>query len=557
MAKRWQKAAGAAVVVAVAGLGGTWYVATGNLVSHTQQWMDELNKKLEAGGVHAKLSAERLERTGFPGVGVRLINPSFSGTLAKDGAPTLEFNFKTQGYSELIGDYLAHTYRLRNSGNAQIDVKLGEEKIAATADTASSHAELKAKNLGAFMRWNRLDWNDAEAVKAAAKDIAELRAETSAFVLKDSISGKTILSQDVSNIALTNRSHDNQLDFDASAEIKGSEITEEYAAIATRLLKAAGNTASMDLASMPFSATRAGKQDIKLDLTMNAPDSSHVGPMSNALFDLREFSVHNNFYDARLPMLVRLSETGGRRKAEVKLNWSLAVAPASTAEMERLVDLSSGSLPGLSIPAPESSEKPPELKQKIMAALPALSTLGPITLTLDLEGSVPVPEDEGSTANEEAPGEALTLRNFALTHQRWGIEAKGNAARDLKVGIKANLALDCKKCDSLTGDLYTTATQVQEVKNLLQPGQPQWGINETMHANLNQLLAETGQKDAASGDIRFTLTTPTPNDLRINDKPAGEFFMKAAMLLSPPAAGEEEKDAAPKTADPSPKKAKH
>lgn len=540
MAKALKPILAGLAVASLVGAGGFWYVASGRVVEQVAAQVQAFNTRTRPDGDSAKISYDRLQRTMFPAIGARIVNPALELNQQGDGAstPPMILSWKGQGTTDLIINHITHSYRVDTNGSSHIDLQAGEEKIAAESQPNATHLTVAAKDAAAFKAWGTLDTQDANAVRAALRDIKKFSFDFGPVLVKDATSGSTILSQEKSMVRLANRSTDTQADFDLKAEVRGTQVTKEYNDIVNRVIRAGRVPVQMmDDEAVPFSMARAGLQDLIIDLSVDAPLAS--GPMSDGHIEVRAFSVKNNFYRAALPGKVVLSEKDGGRNAALKLDWTLEVTPAGAAEMARMVAMGSGRIPVLSSMAEKAgaNASPEEVKQKILAALPTLSTLGPITLAVDLDARVPAPPPSGQIADANAP-ERVTVNGIALNHTRWGFEAKGKLERKRQDGTTVDMTLDCKRCDILTGDLYASATNAQDLMNLLQPGREQWRLSDAMLTNLNQLLADAGRKDA-NGDITFTIASPKPNDIRLNDKPVGEFMAQLMVTLNPPQAADE------------------
>jgi hypothetical protein len=159
-----------------------------------------------------------------------------------------------------------------------------------------------------------------------------------------------------------------------------------------------------------------------------------------------------------------------------------------------------------------------------------------VKLVVDFEAAVPTPR-EGGLAEQEKEGEVrrqnLTLRAFHFDHARWGIEAKGMAAKSGKEDMQVDMKLVCKRCSTMTKDIYDTAQGVQDVLNFINPERAPWPVDAAMLARIDSTLAEIGRKDEASGDITFSIGATKPNEIRINDRPLEEVMPKLLAIFMP------------------------
>ena len=518
------------------GAGAAWYVVSGNIVHGVQQVVSELNSKAHSDGSHLTIRYDSLARTGFPVTGARVTNPVFELDAPGDGdsVPPVHITWKRTGTFDIVSDYFTHTYQLVSDGSGAVALQSGTQSVGMTSAPARLTLAVQAKTHADFNSWTAMDWSNQAAVQQALKEVAAMHLAVGPLVMTDTASGAVIFSQDATALDIVNRSTDAMLDFDLAATFKGSLITKEYNDVITHAAAMFGMPAAVANTDMPFSAVRAGKQDMELALKASFPQSRPNGPMEHASIHLEKFSINNAYYQLSLPLDIVLDEKDRRREALVHLNWSANVAPAGAAEMAHALDMGAAFLPML---APSNAPDTQALKEKITAALPTVSTLGPITLVLDLSASTPKPAEPGQpTAADMA--ERLNLRQFAFTHQRWGIEAKGDAWRDDKTPSTIALGLTCKRCNVLTQDVIATAQAAGEAMKIANPTSAPLPITDQTVAQLDAALADIGHKDDATGDITFAISTPQPGDVRVNDKPMAEVTPKlmAAFLPAAPSA---------------------
>lgn len=537
MAKKLKLAVVSVAVVALAAAGVFWYVAAGNAVSYLGQQIEAFNTKVRPDGSSAKIGYAKLERTMFPAVGARITNPTLDLSVPGDGAAVapVTLSWKATGTTDLITNYLTHSYSLRTNGSSHVEIQAGDQHLAADSEQNQTAMSIAAKDAASFKAWQTLDPKNPQAVRAALEDVAKFSFDFGPLKVKDATSGAVVLAQDKGMIRLANRTTDARLNVDFKADVRGVEITKEYNAIINRMLHATNpQMEAMDLDSIPFSSVRAGAQDIAIDLSVNAPPPGGNAPMKDGLLDIRTLSIKNNFYTISMPLKIVLSEKNKERIAQVTADWALDVKPAAAAEMAQAVEMGSTRIPFLPGVFQKGSESanPDEVKKRMQAALPTLSTLGPITLKVDVEAKVPTPPESGHIADENAP-ETLSIHNVAFNHARWGFGAKGDMIRKRKDGTTVTMNIDCNHCETMTGDMYVTATDVQALMNLLQPGRDQWNLTDAMLANVNQILADVGKK-GANGDIAFAITSPRPNEIQLGGKPIGEFMTRLMLALNPP-----------------------
>lgn len=528
MAVKTGKIIGGVAAALLVAVGAAWYVITGNILSATTSWLAQVASKKLEDGTTTTLTYDSISRSSFPSIGVRVTNPRFTltypGTDNETKAP-LTVAVALNGSIDTTTDYLANAYKMAINGAYSYEASVGETKFGGKSATPSAERWLlKARDRATFNAWNTLDWNDEEAVKAAIKGIAAARYEIGAFALNDS-KGQLLIGANNLTLGFANRSNDTTIDGDVVMQASALEVSSAYDETVEALMQAAQLPPLMKLSEMPFSSSRAGKQDMDIVAAVKLPMGIASGAAPSGFIDVSKFYTKNNFYTLNLPMRMVLSEADAQRNLSLKLDWSLDVTAAGGAEGQYLVNGLAAMLPLQ--PTEEGIDLEP-VKQKITAALPTLSTLGPITLAIDLDATSPAaPAQPGQPATGK---DSVTMRNFALTHKRWGIVAKGDSLNDAN-GATINASLVCKQCDTLTGDVVSTAQSAQEVMNIAQPGRPQMAFTPEFVASVNSTLAEIGSKDAA-GDVTFTFTTPKPGEVAVNGKPLAEVGPKLMALFA-------------------------
>ncbi len=540
-------------------VGGAWFVMSGNTISHTETLIAKLNAKALPQNGTLKLTYDSLARSTFPTVGVRVVNPVLTVNIPADdkGHPAIDGVWKRTGSITIITDYLNHSYRVVNDGAGTMQVKSGAENV--TLSSQPSHIELlmTAKNREAFTKWNTLNLDDNFAVQNALRDIGVLTLSISPLAIKDADSNATIYSQNESHFALTNRSTPALLDFELNLAFNGTEVTSEYGPVMRRMVRAMQLPEITWDEQLPFSASRAGKQDLALEMKVNIPQTT--GPMSNAFIHVPTFSLKNNFFHLQLPLSVVLKEVNNLNTANVKLDAKLDVAPAAAQEMQTAIDaLTPDSDLGAALlqlaDIPKTGINHDALKQKLMAALPTLSTLGPVTLTIDIDGSIPANTDAANIAaswaatnieppaetDEQAetnpnllpkPNEHLTINALNFNHARWGIEVKGMVAHLRGYEPSLDINLLCKRCDNLTADLFETAKAVEEMSYIIDPKQPQRPVSEHLLPSINEAIAEIGAKNPATGDVVFGLAAKGDGEYSINNMSLEQIMPKLMTTL--------------------------
>ena len=539
----------AILVLFIAGIlaaGGAWYVMAGRVVAATQALIDKANAAPHTDGSTVKIPYGSLSRTMFPKIGVRVTDPAVELTTPGEAAPQvntvtgapaaatppLHITWKHTGTIDVITDQFSHEFHVVNDGSGAGALESGNDKVAISSMPAHSELRLIAKNRDAFKQWLTLNLSDEASVKQALSQIGGAHVSVGAVKLTDTASNAVILTQDESAFDLTNRSDDKGVNFDLSLVSKGSEVTKEYTDLVVHVMHILKLPTGPIDGTMPLSASRAGKQDMDIAMNVNLPTTPQGQPMPTGDVHVSKFSIKNNFYSISLPSDVVLHEDAGHRHATIKTNWSVEITPTGAAESQLAIDQAMQMAPQ------QDAAQQQQLKQKIMAALPTVSTLGPITFVLDVDASVPKEVVPGAPKQPGDTKESLSLRQFSFGHKRWGIEAKGEAANDaLSGGTAVNGTLTCKQCTTLTQDIFATAHAVQDVMAIMQPGSAPFPLSDAMLAQLNATLANIGKPGSTAGDIDFVVTTPAPGDIRVNDKPYAQVMPQLMMVfMAPPPA---------------------
>jgi hypothetical protein len=527
------------LTVAVA-LGAAWYVASGEVVNHAKSLVEQANAATHPEGLTLTIAYESVTRSHFPSVGVRFVNPSISFSDAGDGVgrPPFSFEWKREGHVDFVSDVRTRTYRLVSHGSGRTVVRADNQSFEIASEPSDMELALTARDRAAYKTLQELDLRDRAAVEKAVRELAGISLRASDILLSESGTQTTLYSQRASSLVLTNRSTESTYDFDATIQVKDSEITKTYSDMLARFTSALQMPLAINDEIMPFSSTRAGKQNMELAVRAKLPRNAEDSTIDDGYIHVNQFTVTNAYYQLSAPFDLVIAQADERRTAAIKGNWQFELTKAGGAEMSR-PGLNKSILLVLAKRAGvETIEADPELlQQKLLASLPSVSTLGPIEFRVDLEASTPMPKASASaidTTGKDDRREMLTINALSFTHPRWGMDVKGMAARVGKNEMTVDFTIICQKCETMTRDIYDVASATQEVMSLLNPKREAWYMNEAMLANVNKTLAEIGRKDEATGDIVFGIGSPSPNDIRINGKPMSQVMLKfMAMFMDP------------------------
>lgn len=518
-------ALGAVVVVGIAAVSGTWFVTAKKTRESVIAFIDRINTNLSKDGLTFKIGYSEAKMAGFPThVSVRLVNPTLTITeAATDGNAPLDFQWGYDGHIDIVTDHLKKQYRAELAGNDSFTLKSGDQSMAIKGEGSKFTLLVEARSLDAFRQWETMDLKKKENVVRFLETIHSASFDAGKLHYKDATSGETVFTQDESLGRITSRSSADVLDLDLELTGKGSQVSKAYMDVLENMMKQPGGKALAPFYAQgtdtPFSAIRAGRQDVDIKGTIYMTMKKDA-PVREFRFDFTRAHAKNDFYEMNMPskLSVKMDATG--MKIALFTDTTMDVKPAAAAETQRAITQNLAMLAMLMPNAQLTEAQMVELNTKIMAALPTLSTLGPVNYKLDLAGDVG-PDKKG----------AFNLNSFALTHKRWGLEANG-AVENRSGAPTVTLTITCRQCDSFTHDTMVTAIQMQDVKKMLRPESQMLPLGEPLLAAINGLLAQVGAK-GTDGSLVFAVTTPAPGDIRLNQRPLGEVMMQAMAALQP------------------------
>lgn len=515
-------ALGAVVVVALAAVSGTWFVTAKKTKEGVVAFIDKANAGLSKDGLTFKIGYKEAKTGGFPThVSVRLVDPTLTITeTAADGSKPVDFLGFYDGHIDIVTDHLRKQYRAELAGNDSYTLKSGDQSMAIKGEGSKFTLLVQARSLDAFRQWETLDFKKKQDVVRFMETIHSASFDAGKLHYKDATSGETAFTQDESLARVTSRSSADILDLDLELTGKGSQVSKAYMDVIENMIRQPGGEALATFyADAPFSAVRAGKQDVDIKGSIYMTMKKDA-PEREFRYDFSRAYAKNDFYEISMPskMSVKMDATG--MKIALFTDTTMDVKPAATAETGRAIAQNIAML-AMFMPKAELAEpQMVELNTKIMAALPTLSTLGPVNYKLDLAGDVG-PDKKG----------AFNLNTFALTHKRWGLEANG-AVENRTGPPTVTLSLTCRQCNSFTHDTMVTAIGMQDIKKMLKPESQMLPLGEPLLAAINGLLSQVGAK-GTDGSLVFAVTTPAPGDIRLNQRPLGEVMMQAMAALQP------------------------
>lgn len=522
-------------IVAVAAIGGgaVWWQATVRTKQSVVDTIARINATPAADGSKIEITYDRIETAGFPpGITVRLVNPKAVVTVP-DTAPAqagkaavMEWAF--QGNADIVTNHIAAAYKLHLQGNdtIRLDMADGAQPVTIEGSGSDYSFAVKARSFRDFLAWEKLDIHDKEQVGHFVETIRKASADFGALRYVDAASKAPAFTQDKSHVGFVNRTTPEAYDFDLEIDARNSQVYEAYAGIFGQITgfgtqDPALGALGMEMEALPFSAARAGKQN------MDVAISGYIkrDPASRSLrFTAPRLSIANNFYAITAPFEMHIEENAEGMKLKMKMDDRITVTAAGAADMQRTLDMFFAMAQSAGKDDPNFDAA--AFKAKVTSALPTVSTLGPITFAVDIAGTVaqPAPGTVG------APRARLEIGNFDFSHARWGLKAEGNV--DTMEGSPAiTMKLVCEKCDAMTSDAMKTAVDAQEAARMIDPARPPLPLGEPLLQAIDRLLAQVGKKEGA--DIVFAITTPAPNDIRIGEQPMGAVLMQAMTALMP------------------------
>lgn len=523
-------------VVVLGGGGAFWYVNVNQTKQAVIDFIAGINAKTQADGSKITISYDALETAGFPpALTVRLVNPKLGMTIPAQAAgidpsqKSLQMNWVFKGYADVITNHLGASYGLHLLGDDTLKLNAGADDVTVEGKQSEYRFSVTAKSMQDFMQWETLDTDNQQQVEKFIKTIAAAEAKIGALNYTVKGSGEPAFTQESGYFKVNNRSDKEIVDFDIVLRVKDSEVHPAYGKVMDAFLGAPPpEMAMMGLQQMPFSASRAGKQnfDIAADIYVDESKAEGTADAPKKLnVDFNTFSVSNNYYTMNAPMRVKAEESAaGGTQFEVVMDTKTTYTEQGANDARKMMESLMGMASMFAAGNPNFNLE--AFNAKVNEALPVVSTLGPITFAVDVKGNMQ-PKAEGEMVQKGT----IAINRFDFSHARWGLNAKGNIESVESPTVTLNV--NCVKCDTFTSDLVKTSAAAQEAAAMIDPAQPRFPFGDELLAALNQFLASVGKKDAASGDIAFAITTPAANDYRINEKPAATVMMEAMTTLMP------------------------
>lgn len=554
--KSWAKLLIGAAAITSGGVGSGWYVMSGNLVTTIKQSIDQANEAGGAGKAKVTISYNAIERSAFPTIGARITDIGAQVELpAHDAVEGISVQWKTNGAVEIISDPLHNQYRMKGNTATETHLAQGEKSFSLHADSTPVEMTVRAINHKAFRALSFANLKDEASNRAMLESIAQMNLQIGAMRVTDG-AGEMLYSQEAFGLTIAHNPDAQFNDIDLALQLKDSLTTPAYQTLVSSFTHGMdGKTEPFNAGNLPFAGSRAGKQNFDIAAHVKLPKAGLEDDAATVDVVFSKFEISNDFYRLKLPLSLQRQKVGSSRIIKAKLDGEYTLSEAGGTEVRTYLVPFAAQLAGLLHNKPEDAERDASMVEKLVAALPTVTTVGPVTVALDLEADLGQGSSQHTAATKpnegkDAPGAAnlkdqYTLNRFALNHSHWGIDAKGMFINpnDGQSGIVSDITIHCLKCSALIADAYSQARSVQEAMNLVTPDRPQWRIDETVEKQVGALIDEIGKKDPATGDITLAITTPTPGNVQINDKSIAEVMPKLMAIIAPemaaqmPAAG--------------------
>lgn len=515
--------------VLIIGGGAAWWVTTAKTKQSVIDAIARINAHKAADGSSIEITYAAVETAGFPpSITVRLVDPVLvikAPATTQPAAAASVISWAYKGYADVVTNHLGAAYELVLSGDDTFTITQGETSSAITGSGSTYHFAVKAKSLEHFLAWEKIDFSNPAQAEAFIDSIREARADVGALSYKDAASGEPAFSHEKGLFSFVNRSDANAFDFDLEVLAKNSELYPAYGALLDKLSGSMSVSENIfGAGATPFSAANAGKQNVEINLSGYITRNKEKGNRTMRI-SMPRFSLSNNYYDIQLPLGMDVAESEGGTDFKAKLDAKINFTAAGAADAHKSLGALYAMLPMMTASNPSFNEA--AFKEKVAGALPTVSTLGPITFAVDIDGKI-APRGEAGLASKGN----VNLGQLELSHARWGLKADGHIDNTGEIP-NITINLNCMKCDTMTADTMKSAIDAQLALAMLEPGRPLYPLGDEMLKAIDGLFAHIGKKDTASGDVLFAITTPAANDIRIGEQPLAAAMMQAMTTLAP------------------------
>lgn len=531
-----------AVLLALILIGGAaiWWIAAGNAKKAVEDTIARINAMPFDNGAKLNITYAGIATAGFPpNVTVRLTDPKLSATLPSTpslaaagespapSAPTT-IDWDVKGYADIGTHYLDAAYTFTLHGDDTVTITNEAESLAVKGTNSHYRFALKAKSLGDFLNWEKLDPKEDAQVKAFISTIAEISSDIGPLEYVDASTNEPAITQPQGKVRFLNHSDENAFDIQAELFAKDVQIHPAYADKLMKFNMVNPGFAQFGLSpeQIPFQSSGMGKQNI--DIAFSAYVTRGDAQQSRTVkVNAPRLSIRNDYYDVSMPFALDILKQVGGTDFKVKTDTRLTLTEKGAAEIRKAQDMFYALTPML---AANQKNMPPEtleaLKKAVIEAMPNVSQTSPIVFALDISGNS-VAGAQGSAQKKFK----ANLARFEFSNTNWGLKAEG-ALDTLADSPAINLTLNCEKCTALVENTVTMLRQMQDAFRLLEPTRPAYPFGEPLQQAVVQFLETAGTKDAA-GNIRFAVTTPAANDIRIGEQPLMAVMMQGMTTIAP------------------------
>ncbi len=548
MKRRIGLAVAAMLLLAVVGVVATWAVLNQRVRAQTDSYLQSLSQQpLGEGGPTLSVRYEAIAGAAFPKIGVVITNPTLA--LTGEGGSAASTTWNMQGQASLTTDLLQRHYQLILPANGKLTHVAGDAPLSVTATgNRPMLIHIAAKDRRALQPFSKLLDREAwtqETLQSALLGLRAFEWRSGEMTWKDDASGAILYQQQQSEITLKrlDDAAPSVLDLAWSFVLRDAMGSPEFETFLQPSVLAKNQNAGEEdpLPESPFFSSRAGVQQVDLAGRLRIGNlNDPLAAPRDLLLEITRFEQSNRFFSLSAPLRFMAVDHDGGLHVSLLLDARYALTAEGGLETSHYGQQRLEALFGIS---PQELENPAldreALGELLQAAVPTISTLGPLTLQLDATAILPqdlaVPSE--NDAADDAPSPPLeaqiTLRKFRFAHQAWGLAAKGMLVSPASGTPQVDFSIDCLKCLAFTNDLFAKLAATQSVKRFLGTAPADKPHDAALQSRVEALLKEIGRVDASTGDIAFALSSSISGATQLNDKPLSDVMPKFIQAVMP------------------------
>ncbi|MFO1242963.1 MAG: hypothetical protein U1E36_07175 [Rickettsiales bacterium] len=268
---------------------------------------------------------------------------------------------------------------------------------------------------------------------------------------------------------------------------------------------------------------RAGKTSMDIDVSATGPFRNNGTMPTDYNLDIqaRSLNIKNDWYEVNFPLAFTMKKAGAVTSFSVKHDGLIHFSK----EMEdalRQDYLTSGSAYGELKRLFENQGRVPPSEDAMISSgvFPEISSFGTIKTIADIA--------------TDAEGKSLSINQFAVTSDLYGIDAKGQASL---TEPKADVTVNCTHCTQMVDDLISYYNRTQDFLRQINPGNQYPIFTATQAEAMKQLLVSL-DSDASTADVITLHYIGDGPAQTISGQPFAQVMMQGMMIASsPPAAG--------------------